>query len=135
MKKMIFFDGGIETQNYFSMQLAHSMQALGHEICFFNLQRPLRDSREFFKFIEPGNTIVLCFNYHGFSGEYFFIDGDTGHFIWDDLKIPVYNIVVDHPYYYHKFLIDFIPSDYTHISIDRNHDRYMERFFPDIKRG
>lgn len=135
MKKIIFFDGGIETQNYFSFQLAHSLKAMGHEICFFNLKKPLRDERLFFRFLEPGNTVLLCFNYHGFSGEYFFIDDDNGHFIWDDLKIPVYNIVVDHPYYYHVFLDDDIPSIYTHISIDRNHEAYMKRFFPEIRRG
>jgi hypothetical protein len=54
--------------------------------------------------------------------------------MWDALNIPSYNIVVDHPMYYHHFL-EKAPKNYHHLSIDRNHEKYMQRFFPEIKRG
>ena len=54
--------------------------------------------------------------------------------MWDALNIPSYNIVVDHPMYYHHFL-EKVPANYHHISIDRNHEKYMERFFPEIARA
>lgn len=42
--------------------------------------------------------------------------------------------MVDHPFYYHKFL-PYLPKDYTQISIDREHESYLKRFFPEMKRG
>lgn len=36
--------------------------------------------------------------------------------------------------YYHHFL-DKVPHNYHHVSIDRNHDKYIQRFFPEIERG
>lgn len=133
MKKIMLFEGDIETQGYFSIQLAEAFQKMGHQTFIFDLSRPWNSSQRFFKFYEKGNTVLVNFNFHGMSGEEIFLD-ENDRMMWDALQIPVYNIVVDHPMYYHHFL-EKVPKDYHHISIDRNHDRYMERFFPDIKRG
>jgi hypothetical protein len=134
MKKIIFFDGGIETQSFFSKQLDKALRQMGHETYTFNLRQPLHSAHPFFKFIEKGNTVLINFNYHGMSGEYYFIDQQNGHMIWDDLAIPSYDIVVDHPYYYHTFLCD-MPRLYHQISIDRNHIKYLKRFWPEIELG
>ena len=133
MKKIMLFEGDIETQGYFSIQLAEAFQKMGHETFIFDLSRPWNSSQRFFRFYEKGNTVLVNFNFHGMSGEEIFLD-ENDRMMWDALKIPVYNIVVDHPMYYHHFL-EKVPKDYHHISIDRNHEKYMERFFPDIKRG
>lgn len=133
MKKIMLFEGDIETQGYFSIQLAEAFQKMGHQTFIFDLSRPWNSSQRFFKFYEKGNTVLVNFNFHGMSGEEIFLD-ENDRMMWDALQIPVYNIVVDHPMYYHHFL-EKVPKDYHHISIDRNHDKYMERFFPDIKRG
>ena len=133
MKKIMLFEGDIETQGYFSIQLAEAFQKMGHETFIFDLSRPWNSSQRFFRFYEKGNTVLVNFNFHGMSGEEIFLD-ENDRMMWDALKIPVYNIVVDHPMNYHHFL-EKVPKDYHHISIDRNHEKYMERFFPDIKRG
>ncbi|MBD5444376.1 MAG: glycosyltransferase family 1 protein [Lachnospiraceae bacterium] len=133
MKKIMLFEGDIETQGYFSIQLAEAFQKMGHQTFIFDLSRPWNSSQRFFKFYEKGNTVLVNFNFHGMSGEEIFLD-ENDRMMWDALQIPVYNIVVDHPMYYHHFL-EKVPKDYHHISIDRNHERYMERFFPDINRG
>lgn len=36
--------------------------------------------------------------------------------------------------YYHHFL-EKVPPNYHHISIDKNHEAYMRRFFPEIENG
>ena len=61
-------------------------------------------------------------------------DEEMGGYIWDTFDIPCINIVVDHPFYYHHFF-ECLPKRYIHVSIDRNHDRYMQEYFPDIRRG
>ena len=132
MKKIMLFEGDIETQGYFSRQLAASFEELGHETFMFDLSKPYVSTEKFFRFFEKGNTVLVNFNFHGMSGEEYFLD-ENDRSMWDALDIPSYNIVVDHPMYYHHFL-EMVPKKYHHVSIDRNHDRYMQRFFPEIKR-
>lgn len=133
MKKLIFFVGDIETQGYFSLQIAEAMEALGHETIIYDLSKPWGSTETFFRFFEKGNTALINFNFHGMSGEEYFLD-ENGIMMWDALSIPSYNIVVDHPMYYHHFL-EKVPGNYHHISIDRNHEAYMRRFFPEIVNG
>lgn len=133
MKKIMLFEGDIETQGYFSVQLAEAFRKMGHQTFMFDLSRPWNSSERFFKFFERGNTVLVNFNFHGMSGEEIFLDEDE-RMMWDVLDIPSYNIVVDHPMYYHHFL-EKAPKEYHHISIDRNHEKYMKRFFTDIKKG
>ena len=133
MKKIMLFEGDIETQGYFSIQLAEAFQKLGHQTYIFDLSRPWSSTNRFFQFFEKGNTVLVNFNFHGMSGEEIFLD-EHDRMMWDALRIPSYNIVVDHPMYYHHFL-EKHPKDYHHISIDRNHERYMRRFFPEIVNG
>ena len=133
MKKIMFFEGDIETQGYFSRQIAEAMQQLGHDVFIYDLSSPWSSTEKFFRFFEKGNTVLINFNFHGMSGEAFFLD-ENNKMMWDALDIPSYNIVVDHPMYYHHFL-EKVPANYHHISIDRNHEKYMRRFFPEIVRG
>ncbi len=133
MKKIMLFEGDIETQGYFSIQLAEAFQKMGHQTFIYDLSRPWNSSERFFRFFERGNTALVNFNFHGMSGEDYFLD-ENDRMMWDALDIPSYNIVVDHPMYYHHFL-EKVPRGYHHISIDRNHEKYMERFFPKIRRG
>ncbi len=133
MKKLLFFTGDIETQGYFSLQIAEAMKALGHEFFIYDLSRPWESTERFFHFFEKGNTALINFNFHGMSGEQYFLDeNDTT--MWEALNIPSYDIVVDHPMYYHHFL-EKVPPNYHHISIDKNHEAYMRRFFPEIENG
>ncbi len=133
MKKLLFFTGDIETQGYFFLQIAEAMKALGHEFFIYDLSRPWESTERFFHFFEKGNTALINFNFHGMSGEQYFLDeNDTT--MWEALNIPSYDIVVDHPMYYHHFL-EKVPPNYHHISIDKNHEAYMRRFFPEIENG
>lgn len=133
MKKIMLFEGDIETQGYFSIQLAEAFQKMGHQTFIFDLSKPWESTERFFRFFEKGNTVLVNFNFHGMSGEEMFLD-ENDRMMWDALQIPSYNIVVDHPMYYHHFL-EKHPKDYHQISIDRNHEKYMQRFFPEIMRG
>lgn len=133
MKKLLFFTGDIETQGYFSLQIAKAMEKLGHETFIYDLSRPWESTEKFFQFFEEDNTALINFNFHGMSGEEYFLD-ENDTMMWEALRIPSFNIVVDHPMYYHHFL-EKTPKNYCHISIDRNHEAYMRRFFPEIQNG
>ena len=133
MKKIILFEGDIETQGYFSIQMKKELERLGHPVYLYDLKSPWKSSMEMLAFIEKGNTIVLSFNFHGMCMEPQFID-EEGIYIWDAFGIPCYNILADHPYYYYK-LLEGRPQQYIQISIDRGHEAFMKRFFPEVKLG
>lgn len=48
MKKLLFFTGDIETQGYFSLQIAEAMKELGHEVFIYDLSSPWKSTEKFF---------------------------------------------------------------------------------------
>lgn len=44
----MFFEGDIETQGYFSQQIAEAMRALGHETFMYDLSRAWNSTEKFF---------------------------------------------------------------------------------------
>lgn len=130
------FKGDIETTAYFSMQMEKSFIKEGYETFFYDYQKEAESVSGLLRFIAGGKTAVVTFNYHGLCGESEVVyDKEKGEYLWDAFDIPCINIVVDHPFYYHRFLEHMIPKRYIHISIDRNHERYMEEYFPEVERG
>ena len=131
MKKIVMFDGDIETQQYFTYQMREEFERLGHAVYTFNLSRTGESLTGLMRFVERGNTVLVSFNFHGMTpGDIFLQDGE---WFWDAMECDCYNIVVDHPFYYHRFL-ETAPKRYVHISIDRKHDAYMQKYFPEILR-
>ncbi|MBE5882157.1 MAG: glycosyltransferase family 1 protein [Lachnospiraceae bacterium] len=133
MKKIILFEGDIETQGYFSIQMKKELERLGHPVYLYDLKSPWKSSMEMLAFIERGNTIVLSFNFHGMCMEPQFVD-ENGTYIWDALGITCYNILADHPYYYYERFKN-CPKNYVQLSIDKGHEAFMKRFFPEVKMG
>ncbi|SFA79163.1 Glycosyl transferases group 1 [Acetitomaculum ruminis DSM 5522] len=130
MKKIIFFRGAVESQEFFSLQLSKAFELMGYDTFFVNLQNIQGSMSKLTSFIENGETIAISFNFNGIAGEEFLYDENDGSF-FDINKIPVYNIVVDHPFYYHDYL-KIAPKDYHHINIDLFHQKYMKKYFPHI---
>lgn len=133
IKKIILFTKGIETLWFFSEQMGKAFELLGYEVFYFDQCKEYRSMSDLIWFCEPGETAVVSFNYDGCSGEDYFIDSEGVSF-FDARDVLFINIVVDHPFYYHKFR-PYLPKRYVQISIDREHEAYMKRFFPEIERG
>ena len=133
IKKLILYTGGIETLMYFSLQLGEAFERRGYEIFYYDLRDELSSIEGLRSFVTEGETASVGFNFNGCSGEDFLYDKNGIH-LFDFLQIPMINIVVDHPFYYHKFL-PYLPRDYTQLSIDLEHEEYLSRFFPEIRRG
>ena len=135
INRIIMFRGDIETTAYFSEQMEKTFIKEGFKVFWYDYGRERESAEEIFAFIRKGETAVVTFNFHGLTGETeAFFDEEKNIYLWEEFDIPCINIAVDHPFYYHKFL-DVAPKKFIHISIDQNHDDYMKRFFPNIKRG
>jgi hypothetical protein len=132
-KKIVLFTGDTETLAYFSRRLAEYFASLGKQVFLFDFEEEMESFLKLTWFLETGTTAMLTFNFIGFCGEDVFIEAN-GKSIWDNREIPCFNIVVDHPFYYHKFK-PLLPKQYVQFSIDRDHETYLKRFFPEIVSG
>ena len=153
--KIILYKGDIETTSYFLKQMGKEFRRQGMEVLEYQFDISkgknggLQETGELLQFAASGKTLMLGFNYAGVFGEDILTVGNTdvlqllseqgkaaecvdeNMLLVDFLSIPYYNIVVDHPYHYHLHL-KHRPKDYHQIDIDRNHIRYMQRYFPEI---
>ncbi len=132
MKKVILFRGGVETLEYFSEQIGDTLTEMGYEVFIFDLQDMFGSFMDLLMFCEKGEAVMITFNFIGISGESIFIR-EQGLF-FDEYEIKCINIVVDHPFYYHKQLRK-LPENYIQFCIDRTHMQYMKQYFPDVKLG
>lgn len=130
MPKLIMFCGGVETLTFFSRQLAAYFEEQGWNIFWYDLHQEELCARRLRRFIKPRNTCVLTFNFLGLSGESGVYDERRGY-LWEQYKIPCVNIVVDHPLYYSE-RYDQLPDWYYQISIDRDHEKYLKEYYPEI---
>lgn len=131
MKKIVLFAGCVETLDFFSLQLGQAFKAMGHEVLIFDFRTEEQSYHKLLTFFVRDNTVMISFNFSGIRGDEIFYDED-GNLFWDTHHIPCYNIIVDHPFYYHEHLRRR-PMDYHQICIDRDHVNYMKRFFPEVK--
>jgi len=131
--KIILFKGGVETQEYFSLELAQTFQKIGYDIFFYDLLNDECSYTQLNEFCKNGNVVMFTFNFNGIAGEkYLYRQGGCN--FWDDHDITCFNMVVDHPFYYHQY-IEKTPKRYYQISIDRFHEAYMKRYFPEVGLG
>ena len=125
------FEGGVETLAYFSKQMAEQFVKMGYAVFFYNLKDEKGSAKRLRKFIKPGETVMITFNFQGLEKE----DGvysEKSGYVWDEYKIPCYNIAADHPYYYDNRLHD-LPKGYHHISIDRKQEAYFLKYYPEYQ--
>lgn len=135
---LVLFSGGVETQEFFAYELAKAWDKMGYTIYFYNLLREEESYRGLEHFVKDvktakGTVVMFSFNFNGLAGERYLYRED-GSIFWDEEDILCINMVLDHPFYYHRYLAK-LPKRYRQISIDRNHERYMRRFFRNMGNG
>jgi len=101
--KLILFKGGVETQEYFSLELAKTFIKIGYDIFFYNLLHDEYSYIELNEFCKTGTVAMFTFNFNGIAGEKYLYREDNSNF-WDEHHIPCFNMVVDHPFYYHQYI-------------------------------
>lgn len=130
MKKIIMFIGGVETLEYFSIQMGNAWKKKGYSVFYYDLKNEEQSAKKVRKFIKPGETVLVTFNFEGLEKEAGVYKEGMGY-LWESYGIPCYNIAADHPYYYHDRLAE-LPKQYYHISIDRLQEAYFRDFYPEF---
>ena len=129
MKRIVMVVGGVETLEYFSYQMGKTFAEAGYPVFYYDLKDEEASAKRLRKFIRTGETALVTFNFEGLEKEPGVYREGIGY-VWDEYKIPCYNIAADHPYYYHDRLSD-LPKEYHHISIDKCQEQYFKEFYPE----
>lgn len=136
-KKFVLFIGGIETQEYFSIQMGNRFRQLGYPVFYYDISKKGRDAKGLREFLATGNPVAITFNFHGLNGEEGLYDSwdverpELTHSLWDETETPCHNILLDHPLYYYQFY-DRLPKHYRQWSVDRKHQEYMKNYYPEV---
>ena len=130
MKRIVMVVGGVETLEYFSYQLGKTFAKQGYLVFYYDLKDESTSAKRLRKFVRTKDTVLVTFNFEGLEKEPGVYKEGVGY-IWDEYRIPCYNIAADHPYYYHDRLVD-LPKEYHHISIDKFQEQYFKTFYPEF---
>ena len=131
--RLVLMIGGTETLEYFSLQLQKAFEDLGYTTFLFDQRYEEESAAALSEFAVGYDTILLTFNFDGIHYETSLFDVE-GNFFWNKRKIPCVNIAVDHPFYFPE-LFEIHPDIFYEVSIDRFHDKYVKKYYPDLMRG
>ena len=105
MKRIVLLVGGVETLAYFSIQMGNEWKRMGYNVFYFDLEDEMNSAKKLRRFIKPGETVLVTFNFEGLEKEAGVYREGIGY-VWDEYAVPSYNLAVGHPYYYHERLAD-----------------------------
>ncbi|MCR5054317.1 MAG: glycosyltransferase [Lachnospiraceae bacterium] len=124
--KLIFAVGVYDILDIFTYELIPAFEELGYETFLFDSKDMVKSLGLLYDFIKTPVKACITFNNLAFNTEI-----TPGTNLWEALNIPVINILMDHPFC-HKKALDDAPSNAIVLCPDRNHMRYMQRFYPTI---
>lgn len=126
-KSIVLFKTEFETLNLFSNELKKGFEKIGYEIFEFDVTNTVNSLGNLYEYIKNHNVIAMV----GFNNKTMIARTPSGINLWEQLGILCINILVDHPYWYDDILTK-MPSYSAVLCIDRNHMKYVSRFYPHI---
>lgn len=125
---MIFFKGAYETLDIIMDEIIKGFEKKGFSYIIVYLNDIKGGLAQIFSFTEEPVDAMITLNNLGFNMEL-----SEGINIWDELRIPCINILMDHPFHYSRAFIH-APKEAVVLCPDRNHVNYIKRFYKNIKR-
>lgn len=128
-RRYIFFKGLIDTLDLYTDEFAKIVAKQGADRLIIDARKIESEIIRLKEYLISGETAVISLNNIGLHLEF-----EDGKNIWDQYQIPFYNIMMDHPFHY-KAALDHAPEQMVLLCMDRNHVKYVKRFFPNVKRA
>lgn len=135
---LIFIKGIYDTMDLFSDELMQAFEEIGYPCMILDAEQMDESLCELSKYlgvscVKPEDGVdlsqaaaVITFNNMGYN-----LCEDKGFNIWEQYQIPYYDIQMDHPFHYAD-KIKVLPQTTRLYCIDRNHVKYVKRFFGNI---
>ena len=126
---IILFKGIYDTLDLFSDKLAEAFVECGYEIFTYDAGEVARSKAALLEMLvaKKGNAVVVAFNNMGYNLE---VEGVN---VWEHFDVPYINILMDHPFHFDRPLKE-APATAIVLCTDRNHVKYIRRFYKNIHR-
>ena len=124
MGKIIIFKSATDSLRTFACLMAEGFQQAGYQVLLADMLCEEQTREKVLQFAEKGNTAALFFNHAGLN-----LLTENRDSIWNVLDADCYDLIVDHPMYYHAAII-FPIRRLTFLCVDEYHQKYIERFYP-----
>lgn len=134
-KTVIYFVGIYDTLDLFTEQLKAAFEGMGYVSFVYDARFEQQSKAALLQLLQEADAEMhfefscITFNNLGYNLE--LSDGDN---VWEYYGIPYIDILMDHPFHYWKPL-DRMPSTASVLCTDRNHVKYIRRFFPGIHKA
>lgn len=128
MMRLIFFDGIDHTLTQFTEELVKAAEIKEIPYLLLHVQEGKEAMiRKIGSFAQEGPCAAVIFN------NIFLPLPGKDCSLWERLKIPVYNILMDHPRNYAKYLDKNLPTMQV-LTVDRRHEDYIHSYYPLVKK-
>jgi len=126
---IILFKGIYDTLDLFSDKLAEAFLELGYDIFSYDAEMQEKSKQALLTMLteRKGNAAAVTFNNMGYNLE------RGGVNVWEQFEVPYINILMDHPFHFERPLKD-APSTAIVLCTDRNHVKYIRRYYKNIRR-
>ncbi len=125
-KRLVFVTSGVDILDIFSYELMDGFRRLGYEVFDFQGQKGAESVSALLEFVKRPVTAAFFFNQIGL-----FASVIQGKNLWESLRIPCVDILMDHPFCYAEDF-DRMRPDTIILCPDKNHMRYLQRFYPEF---
>lgn len=126
--RILSFEGFLPIVDYTNNVFRKYMEALGHEVIVIDVKDDKKAYSELSKVLQYHVDFSFVFNNMGMKVS----NSITGENVFEKEKIPVYDYMFDHPMYFNADF-DYTPSNYIVTCVDKNHVKYVKRFYPKVK--
>ncbi len=126
-KRLVFVGGAIDLLDNLSYELESAFKTLGYEALFFDAGKEIEAVRKLLEFAAKPVTAAIFFNQAGL-----FASVQQGKNLWQQLGIRCIDILMDHPFCFPEDF-DRMSPDTIVLCPDKNHMRYVQRFYPHIQ--
>lgn len=131
-KTVIYFVGVYDTLDLFTEQLKAAFEGMGYASFVYDARFEQQSKAALLQLLQEADAerhfefSCITFNNLGYN-----LELPDGGNVWERYGVPYIDILMDHPFHYWKPL-DSMPSTASVLCTDRNHVKYIRRFFPGI---
>ena len=117
--RILLFRGADHALDFFSDHFRFCLEQMGYECLVYDIEAEETSQKALKSAILDGISYGFCFNNLGLSFARLF-------------SCPFYDLIVDHPFHFHRDLSD-MPENGILLCIDRRHVEFVRRFYPMVR--
>ena len=125
-KRLVMVTSGVDILDIFSYEFIKAFENMGYEVFDFKANEGIDSVRKLIDFVKKPVKAAIFYEQLGL-----FASVTEGKNLWEQLRIPCIDILMDHPFCFSEDF-DRMNPDVIVLCPDRNHMKYLNRFYPKL---